>query len=63
MSEAEMKKAIAEQISHLNETQLGFVLDVLNKIKVQESKSEIDMNMIFEEAAEKYGDVLKKLAQ
>ena len=58
-----MKKEIEEKIGSLNEPQLEFVLGIINKIKNHEDGSKMDMDMIFEEAAEKYGDVLKKLAE
>jgi hypothetical protein len=64
MSVAELKIFIHEKIDSLSSPeQLNIVLDVIKKVENQLDSSAIDAEMIFKEASEKYGNVLKKLAE
>ncbi len=62
MSVAELKKAINEKVENLSsQDDLDFVLDVLNKIDNEKDTTNIDV--VFKKADERYGPVLKKLAE
>lgn len=63
MNVAEMKKEITEKIGLLTENQLIFGIKVINEITTLQDEPKMDMDMIFKEAVEKYGNVLQKLAQ
>jgi uncharacterized protein (DUF2164 family) len=63
MSVAEMKLAAISKISKLNtEAAVKEILEYLEKFSVTEAKP-FDAEVFFNESKEKYGDVLKKLAQ
>jgi hypothetical protein len=63
MSVAEMKLAAINEISKLNnEAAVKEILDHLIKISKAEN-TKFDTEAFFEKAAEKYDDILQKLAQ
>ncbi len=63
MSTSEMKKRIQERVNFLDEAQLKFVMDIIEKASQDQETSTIDIKLLFEEAVERYGNVLQKLAQ
>lgn len=63
MSVAEMKVALINRITNLNdETLLQQVLALLEKAEVKEA-SDTDLSKNYDAIKEQYGDVLQKLAQ
>lgn len=58
-----MKKRIQERVNFLDEAQLKFVMDIIDKATKDNDTSSIDIKSVFEEAVERYGNVLEKLAQ
>jgi hypothetical protein len=63
MSTIEMKSEITEQLNSLTETELNYVLDLINTIKAKSETNYKDIDSLFEKVANKYGAVLQKLAQ
>ncbi len=55
MSVAEMKKKINEKVDTLNEAQLKVVMGLIEKVESAKDKSTANIELIFEEAAAKYG--------
>jgi hypothetical protein len=63
MNVLEMKKTIHEKVEKLETSaELAYVLDVINRFEEKKRKSS-DIESIFVIAKEKYGPVLKKLAE
>ena len=63
MSVAEIKKTIHERIEKISSPdQLDIVLEVLDKLDKGENSS-FNIDAIFEEASNKYGSTLKRLAE
>ncbi len=63
MSTSEMKKRIQDRVNFLDEAQLKFVMDIIEKATKDRETSTIDTKLLFEEVVERYGNVLQKLAQ
>jgi hypothetical protein len=63
MSTIEMKSEITEQLNTLSETELNYVLELINTIKTKPETEKKDIRLLFEKVAERYGNVLQRLAQ
>jgi hypothetical protein len=63
MNTIEMKSEITEQLNTLSETELNYVLELINTIKAKPETEKKDIRLLFEKVAERYGNVLQRLAQ